>query len=78
MEPEIATAVTALAALSVVTAKADAAAVVDESASLYVRTTLVPSVDVAADVNVGAVPATVELLVTEVLVKDAASLPAES
>ena len=54
-EPEIATAVTALAALSVVMAKADVAAVVEESASLYVRTTLVPSVDVAVDVNVGAV-----------------------
>ena len=34
MEPEIATAVTALAAPSVVMAKADVAAVVEESASL--------------------------------------------
>ena len=41
------------------------------------RTTLVPSVEVEADVKVGG-DATVELLVTEVLVKDAASLPAES
>ena len=78
MEPEIATAVTALAALSVVTAKSDVAAVVDERVSLYVRTTLVPSVEVVADASVGAVPATVELLVTEVLVSDAASLPTES
>ena len=34
-----------------------------------------PSVEVAADWKVGAVPATVELLVTEVLFSDAASLP---
>ena len=78
MEPEIATAVTALAEPSDVMAKADVTAVVDERVSLYVRKTLVPSVDVAADVNVGALPATIELLVTEVLVSDAASLPAES
>ena len=37
--------------------------------------TLVPSVLVAADWKVGGVPATVELLVTEVLLSDAASLP---
>ena len=37
-----------------------------------------PSVEVAAEINVGAVPATVELLVTEVLVKEAASSPSVS
>ena len=36
---------------------------------------MVPSVDVAALLNVGAVPLTVELLVTEVLLKSATSLP---
>ena len=39
------------------------------------RTTLVPSVLVAAEEKVGGVPATVELLVTEVLLRSAASLP---
>ena len=37
-----------------------------------------PSVDVAADRNVGGVPSTVELLVTEVLLRDMASLPCAS
>ena len=37
-----------------------------------------PSVDMAAETNVGALPATVELLVTEVLVKEAASLQSVS
>ena len=36
---------------------------------------MVPSVEVAAETNVGAVPATDELLVTAVLVEEAASLP---
>ena len=36
---------------------------------------MVPSVLVAADWKVGAVPVTVELLVTEVLLRVAASLP---
>ena len=40
--------------------------------------TFVPSVFVAADVNIGAVPATVELLVTLVVAKSTTSLPAES
>ena len=39
---------------------------------------MVPSLLVAAEEKVGAVPATVELLVTEVLVREAASLPALS
>ena len=39
---------------------------------------MVPSVLVAAEEKVGALPATVELLVTEVLVKETASLPALS
>ena len=34
--------------------------------------------EVAADRNAGAMPSTVELLVTEVLVREAASLPALS
>ena len=42
------------------------------------RTTLVPSAFVAAEAKVGGVPATVELLVTEVLFSDATSFPAES
>ena len=42
------------------------------------RTTLLPSVDVAADWKSGAVPAIVELLVTDVLLSDAASLPSTS
>ena len=37
--------------------------------------TLVPSVDVAADVKLGAVLSTVELFVTGVRISDAASLP---
>ena len=37
-----------------------------------------PSVDVAAEEKVGAVPSTVELLETEVMLSDAASLPAAS
>ena len=37
-----------------------------------------PSVDMAAETNVGAIPATDELLVTAVLLSVAASLPAES
>ena len=49
VEPEIATAVTALAAPPEVTVKADVAAVVEESASSYVRMTFVPPVLVAAD-----------------------------
>ena len=60
---------------SISTAKSDADAVVEEMSSLYVRTTLVPSVDVAADWKVGAVPVTAELLVTAVVFSDAASLP---
>ena len=40
--------------------------------------TFVPAVFVAAEENVGAVPATVELLVTLVELKEMASLPAES
>ena len=39
------------------------------------RRILVPSADVAAETNVGAVPATVELVVTEVVLSDVASLP---
>ena len=58
--------------------KSDSEAVVDERASLKMRRTLVPSVDVAAERNVGAVLSTVELLVTEVLLRDAASLPSAS
>ena len=42
------------------------------------RITFVPAALVAADKNVGAVPATVELLVTLVELKSAASLPAAS
>ena len=42
------------------------------------RSTLVPSVDVEAESNDGALPSTAELLVTEVLLSDAASLPFES
>ena len=37
-----------------------------------------PSAEVAAETNVGAVPATVELLVTAVVFSDAASLPVGS
>ena len=37
-----------------------------------------PSVDVDAERNVGGVPSAVELLVTEVLLRDAASLPSAS
>ena len=39
---------------------------------------MLPSVDVAADWKVGAVPAAVELLVTAVLLSVAASFPAAS
>ena len=42
------------------------------------RITFVPAVLVAAEENVGAVPATVELFVTLVELKEMASLPAES
>ena len=74
----MATAATVFEEPSVVTAKADVAAVVEWSASLYVRMTLVPSVEVPADRNAGALPSTVELLVTAMLSRDAASLPAGS
>ena len=37
-----------------------------------------PSADVAAEAKVGTVPSTIELLVTVVVLRDAASLPAES
>ena len=37
-----------------------------------------PSVDVDADRNVGGVPSRVELLVTEVLLRERASLPSAS
>ena len=39
---------------------------------------MLPSVEVAAARNAGALPSTVELLVTAMLLRDAASLPAES
>ena len=42
------------------------------------RITFVPAVFVAAEENVGAVPATVELLVTLVELREMTSLPEES
>ena len=78
VDSEISTAVTELVKPSAVTAKADAAAVVEESGSLKVRTSLLPSVVMAAEEKVGAVPGTVELLVTDLLLSDAASSPALS
>ena len=68
VDSEISTAVTELVKPSAVTAKADAAAVVEESGSLVM----------AAEEKVGAVPGTVELLVTDLLLSDAASSPALS
>ena len=74
----MATAETSFAVPSVVTAKDEALAVMEESDSSYVRTTLVPSVLVAAETKVGGVPATLELLVTKLAAKEATSFPVES
>ena len=52
VEPEMATAVMALALPSVVTLNAEAGAVVEERVSLYVRTTFLPLVLVAAETKV--------------------------
>ena len=53
VEPLIATPLTVLTTPPDLTVKAVVAAVVAESASSYVRTTLVPSVDVVAEEKVG-------------------------
>ncbi len=54
LEPDTSAAMTLLAEPSIVTVKAEGAAVVEESDSLKVRTTLVPSVEVAAEEKLGA------------------------
>ena len=79
VEPETATAVTALAVPSAVTSKSDADAVIDERVSLKLRMILVPSVVVALESNEGASvseESMVEVLVTAMLLREAESLPA--
>ena len=60
------------------TVNADVAAVVADRASEYVNVTVVPAEFVDADTNVGVTVSAVELFVTEVAARDAASFPEES
>jgi len=71
--------VTGLLTSLLVTVKAELSGnAVELSGSSWLRKSLVPSVEVSAESRPGGVPGTLELLVTVVAIRDAASLPASS
>jgi hypothetical protein len=78
VEPDTERELTFLGTPSTVTENAETNAVVPDNDSEYVSVTVVPAVFVAAETNAGGVRSTVELFVTAVATRVAASLPIES